>query len=154
MNATSEYIASNVILPEAMSWANEADWAAEMARTRGVNSACTSSRYPSPPARSGWVGTRRSFSLDTRPRKKHHSTSRQSQRSERKRNSVVQTIQYHWLVQVVAPTALELDPAVRPDRYSKTLVLRCLVWVETTSGGRTEVKLSGDEIDDCGEVSN
>ena len=33
-------------------------------------------------------------------------------------------------------------------------VLRCLVWVETTSGGRTEVELSGDEIDDCSEVSN
>jgi uncharacterized membrane protein YtjA (UPF0391 family) len=34
------------------------------------------------------------------------------------------------------------------------MVLRCFVWVETTSGGRTEVELSGDEIDDGGEVSN
>jgi hypothetical protein len=29
-----------------------------------------------------------------------------------------------------------------------------LVWVETASGGRTEVELSGDEIDDGGEVWN
>ena len=44
----------------------------------------------------------------------------------------------------------------RGDRHAQmvNLVLRCLVWVETTSGGRTEVELSGDEIDDGGEVSN
>src|ERR1700675_4778235 len=102
-----------------MSWANDADWAAEIARTRGLNSLCTHSRYPSPPARSGWVGTRRSSSLDTRQRKKHHSASRQSQRSNRKRNSGTQTNQYHWLVQVVAPTALGLDPPARPERYAK-----------------------------------
>ena len=32
-------------------------------------------------------------------------------------------------------------------------VLRCLVWVETASGGQAEIQLSGDEIDDGGEVS-
>ena len=34
------------------------------------------------------------------------------------------------------------------------VVLRCLVWVETTSGGRTKVELSSDEIDNGGEISN
>ena len=47
---------------------------------------------------------------------------------------------------------------IRPVLLSRPqglfLVLRYLVWVETTSGGRTEVELSGDEIDDSGEVSN
>ena len=46
---------------------------------------------------------------------------------------------------------LSLEPLKEPLRFT---VLRCLVWVETTSGGRTEVELSGDEIDDGGEVSN
>ena len=34
------------------------------------------------------------------------------------------------------------------------MVLRCLVWGETTSGGRTKVELSSDEIDNGGEISN
>jgi hypothetical protein len=34
----------------------------------------------------------------------------------------MQTIQYHWLVQVVSPTALGLDPLVRPGRSSKTFL--------------------------------
>ena len=50
-----------------------------------------------------------------------------------------------------APTAWRLVD-IEMDKESS--VLRCLVWVETTSGGRTEVELSSDEIDDGGEVSN
>jgi hypothetical protein len=42
----------------------------------------------------------------------------------------------------------------QPNSNIAKKVLRCLVWVETTSGGQTEVKLSGDEIDDGGKVSN
>ena len=49
---------------------------------------------------------------------------------------------------------LVLGVRVSPATKLQKMVLRCLVWVETTSGGRTEVELSGDEIDDCGKVSN
>ena len=39
-------------------------------------------------------------------------------------------------------------------KHEEKMVLRYLVWVETTSGGRSEVELSGDEIGDGSEVSN
>jgi hypothetical protein len=35
----------------------------------------------------------------------------------------MQPIQYHWVVQLVAPTALWVEPPVRPERYSKTFWL-------------------------------
>ena len=46
------------------------------------------------------------------------------------------------------------DPAPCVVATPVSWVLRYLVWVETTSGGRSEVELSGDEIGDGSEVSN
>ena len=55
----------------------------------------------------------------------------------------------------IADLGLEIETSnAARERLQCFLVLRYLVWVETTSGGRSEVELSGDEIGDGSEVSN
>jgi NAD(P)-dependent dehydrogenase (short-subunit alcohol dehydrogenase family) len=55
---------------------------------------------------------------------------------------------------VYAATKAAVRSFVRSWAMELKEVLRCLVWVETTSGGRTKVELSSDEIDNGGEISN
>jgi hypothetical protein len=38
-------------------------------------------------------------------------------------------------------------------RGKRNMVLRCLVWIETTSSGQSEIELAGQQVDDGREVS-